>query len=158
MCNLMKLKMSRDSLPFPPPLDKLWLNVKKIIDVFHFQNHVSAECCAKFSPVEMKQRHPDFNTQAREQTFVWVHRFRHILCSMNKVHHLFYLHRMVLRRNEYTCRCHTKGRKLIVPKSAFKNYLNYTTVVFTVILFINPDLINNNYYFWRAKQVIQVVV
>ena len=96
MCNLMKLKVSKNPLPFPPPLNKLWLNVKKIIDVFHFQNHVSAECHANFSPVEMKQRHPDFNIQAEEQTFIWVHRFRHILCSMDKVHHLFYLHRMVL--------------------------------------------------------------
>ena len=52
MCNLIKLKVSTDHLPFPPPLDKLWLNVK---NVFHFQNHVSAECHAKFSPFEMKQ-------------------------------------------------------------------------------------------------------
>ena len=48
MCNLAKLKVARDRLPFPPPLDKLWLNVNKVIDVFHFQNHVSAECREKF--------------------------------------------------------------------------------------------------------------
>ena len=100
MCNLAKLRVARDPLPFPPPLDRLWLNVNKVIDVFHFQNHVSAECREKFSPAKLKQQHPDYNTQAGEQTFVWIHRFKHILCSMNKVHHLFYLHRMVLRRNE----------------------------------------------------------
>ena len=121
MCNLAKLKVARDPLPFPPPLDKLWLNVNKIIDVFHFQNHVSAECREKFSPAKLKQQHPEFNTQAGEQTFVWIHRFRHILCSMNKVHHLFFLHRMVLRRNEYTSLCYLKGKKPILPKSTARN-------------------------------------
>ena len=41
MCNLAKLKIARNPLPFPPPLDKVWHNVDKIIDSFHIQNHVS---------------------------------------------------------------------------------------------------------------------
>ena len=117
MCNLAKLKVAKAPLPFPSPLDTLWLDVKKVIDVFHFQNHVSAECRAKFSPAKLKEEHPEFNTQAGEQTFVWIHRFSHILCSMNKTHHLFYLHRMVLRRNDYTSQCYVKGKKPILPKA-----------------------------------------
>lgn len=116
MCNLAKLRVAKQPLPFPPPLDRLWLDVQKIIDVFHFKNHVSPDCRQKFSPAKMKEEHPNFNTQAGEQTFVWVHRFNHILCSMNKVHHLFYLHRMVLRRNNYTSKCYFNGKKPIFPK------------------------------------------
>ena len=116
MCNLAKLKVAQSPLPFPSPLDKVWLDVNKIIDVFHFKNHISPECHKKFSPAKMKDEHPEFNTQAGEQTFVWVHRFSHILCSMNKIHHLFYLHRMVIRRNEYTSKCYVNGKKPLLPK------------------------------------------
>ena len=31
MCNLAKLKAAKAPLPFPPPLDKLWLDVEKVI-------------------------------------------------------------------------------------------------------------------------------
>lgn len=116
MCNLAKLKIAQAPLPFPPPLDQLWLDVHKIIDVFHFRNHVSSDCQKKYSPAKLKEENPDFNTQAGEQTFVWVHRFAHILCSMNKVHHLFYLHRMVIRRNCYTSKCYCNGKKPLLPK------------------------------------------
>lgn len=117
MCNLAKLKIARSPLPFQPPLDRLWLDVKKVIDVFHFKNHISPECQRQFSPAKVKEEHPHFNTQAGEQTFVWVHRFAHILCSMNKVHHLFYLHRMVVCRNAYTSKCYSYGKKPLLPKS-----------------------------------------
>ena len=110
MCNLAKLKIARTPLPFQPPLDRLWLDVKNVIDVFYFRNHISSECQRLFSPAKLKEEYPDFNTQAGEQTvtFVWVHLFAHIICSINKVHHLFYLHRMVLRRNAYTSKCYRK--------------------------------------------------
>ena len=110
ICNLEKLRAARAPLPFSPPYDKMWINVKKVIDVFHFKNHVSKYCQETFSPTVIKAQHPHFNTQAGEQTFVWVHRFSKILCSMNKTHHLFHLHRMVLRRNEYISSCYTKGK------------------------------------------------
>ena len=116
MCNLAKLKIAREPLPFPPPLDRVWLDIHKFIDTFHLRNHVSAECHRTYSPAEFKEKHPNFNTQVGEQTFVWVSRFRHILCSMNKVHHLFYLHRMVVRRNAYTSKCYAYGKKPILPK------------------------------------------
>ena len=116
MCNIERMKITKKPLPLPAPYDKLWSRVHKIIDVFHFPNHNSTTCKERFSPVEFKQKHPNFNTQAGEQTFVWVSRYKRILCSMTKSHHLFYLHRMVLRRNQYTSRCYCIGRKPILPK------------------------------------------
>ncbi len=116
MCNVCTLKVARRPLPFAPPLDQLWLSVTKIIDKFHFRNHVDSRCRELYSPDGVKDKYPKFNTQAGEQTFVWVGRFKHILCSMSKTHHLFYLHRMVRRRNAYTCKCYQYGRKPILPK------------------------------------------
>ena len=75
MCNLAKLKAIGQFVAW------CW----KVIDVFHFQNHMYPDC--KFKTEERESWL--LYTQAGEQTFVWVHRFSHILCSMNKVHHLF---------------------------------------------------------------------
>ena len=118
ICNVEKMKIARKPLPLPPPCNKLWMNVKKIIDVFHFPNHISATCREQFSPLQFKETHPHFNTQCGEQTFAWIGRYKRILCSMTKNHHLFYLHRMVLRRNLYTARCYQFGRKPILPKKS----------------------------------------
>lgn len=115
MCNLCKLKVANKPLPLPPPMDQIWLNVNKIIDAFHLSNHISPICHTKFSPAKMKSEHPHYNTQAGEQTFVWMGRFKNICCAMNKSHHLFYLHRMVRRRNRYTEKCYLYGRKPILP-------------------------------------------
>ena len=62
MCNLAKLKIARSPLPFQPPLDRLWLDVKKVIDVFYFKNNISPECQRQFSPAKVKEEHPHFNT------------------------------------------------------------------------------------------------
>ena len=124
MCNLAKLKVARNPLPFPPPLDNVWHYVEKIIDSFHIKNHVSPKCREQFNPAHIKAENPDFNTQAGEQTFVWVGRFRHILCSMNKTHHLFYLHCMVRRRNSYSEKCYRNGRKPVLPKSSLDPFVH----------------------------------
>ncbi len=116
MCNLDRIKAARKPLPFQPPNDLLWFNVQKIIDVFHFRNHIDSQCREKFTPLPIKEKYPNFNTQAGEQTFSWLTRYKYNICSMNKEHHLFFLHRMVLRRNEYTSKCYKRGRKPILPK------------------------------------------
>ena len=41
ICNIEKMRIARKPLPLPPPYNKLWMNVQKIIDVFHFPNHIS---------------------------------------------------------------------------------------------------------------------
>ena len=101
MCNLDRLRAVATPLPLPPPLDKMWSSVTKIIDVFRFGNHVSPDCQRKYSPEDIKRLNPTWNTQAGEQTFTWLSCFKHIVCSMTKEHHLFYIHRMVVRRNAY---------------------------------------------------------
>ena len=121
ICNVEKLKVAQTPLPLPSPFDKMWLGVKKVIDVFHFPNHISPHCKELFSPKKLKELNPNFNTQAGEQTFAWIGRFKHIVCAMNKTHHLFFLHRMVLRRNLYTSKCYKHGRKPVLPKSKRMN-------------------------------------
>lgn len=118
MCNLDRLKIARQPLPFPAPLNKIWSSIHKIIDSFHLPNHRNPSCHTVYNPKQMKEENPDFNTQAGEQTFIWAGRYKHILCAMSKQHHLFYLHRMVLRRNEYLEKCYSKGRKPIMPKKS----------------------------------------
>ena len=116
MCNMCRLKVARKPLPLPQPMDRAWLQTHKIIDTFHLKNHTSAICHTEYSPDAMKSHHPQWNTQAGEQTFVWIGRFKNIVCAMNKTHHLFYVHRMVRRRNKYTEKCYANGRKPILPK------------------------------------------
>lgn len=103
MYNLAKLKVARNPLPFPPPLDKVWHNVDKIIDSY-IKNHVSQKCRERFNLTHLKTENPDFNTQAGEQTFVWVGRFRHILCS----------------KSPSSVLSASYGVKKLIPKSATK--------------------------------------
>ena len=117
MCNLDRMKVAQNPLPFQPPYDKCWLSIGKIVDKFHHRNHVSEVCKVHYSPDLIKTSNPNYNTQAGEQTFSWVGRYKYILCAMNKIHHLFYLHRMVKRRNMYTEKCYLYGRKPLLPKS-----------------------------------------
>ena len=95
----------------------VWMDVHKIIDVFHFKNHTSSRCKQLYNPAIYKSEHPFWNTQAGEQTFIWLGGFKNIVCSMPKHHHLFYIHRMVLRRNEYTAKCYRNGHKPILLKT-----------------------------------------
>lgn len=69
----------------------------------------------------VKLNHPNFNTMAAEQTFVWLSRFKKILAAMGKTHHLFYLHRMVKIRNRYTELCYRCGRKPLLPTCKNRN-------------------------------------
>jgi len=68
MCNLDKLKASCSPLPHQSPLEQLWMNVNKIIDVFHFSNHINPLCRQKYSSEAVKKVHPNWNTQAGEHT------------------------------------------------------------------------------------------
>ena len=85
MCNLNRLRVTQTPLPLPPPADRAWLDLEKVIDRFHYPNHTGKTCKDKYSPAAIN---PLYNTQTGEQTFVWAARFKHILCSMTKEHHL----------------------------------------------------------------------
>lgn len=117
MCHVDGMKVTQRPLPFPAPYDTMWFKINKLIDSLHINNHKSEECRTKYNPAKVKEKLPDANTMAGEQTFTWLSRFKKILCSMPKVHHMFYLHRMVTRRNEYTVRCYQVGKKPVLPKA-----------------------------------------
>ena len=70
-CNTDRMKVAQNPLPFPTPLDRLWLDIEKVIDSFHLSNHVSATCREKFSPSKLKADNPHYNTQAGEHLFGW---------------------------------------------------------------------------------------
>ncbi len=138
MCNLNGMTVAKKELPLPIPFnrqvqldfqlflstvslsccvsfDRLWLSVSKIIDVFHLRNHKRPECHTEYNPQSLKEVHPNYNTQACEQTFAWLGRFHKILSSVPKVHNHFFLHRLVKRRNLYNSQCYRKGKKPLLP-------------------------------------------
>jgi len=120
MCHLNGLKAAQNLLPWLAPWDRAWMSVKKIIDSLHIRNHKDQSCREKYNPALRKDELPEGNTMAAEQTFVWLSRYKKIVCAMPKVHHLFYLHRMVKRRNNYTVTCYKNGKKPLLPKARNK--------------------------------------
>ena len=122
MCHLDNLRVSKRPLPLPGDLKYIWQDTfGKIIDTLHIHNHVDKECQVKYSPQELKENNEDFNTMVCEQTFAWLSRYKKILCSMPKIHHHFYLHRMIKRRNTYISYCYSHGRRPIQPSIRTKN-------------------------------------
>lgn len=78
-----------------------------------------------YDPKTVKDKYPEVHFMSAEQTFAWLARFRRILCAMSKHHHLFYLHRLVKRRNKYTERCHKLLRQPLLPKTiGQQHYIN----------------------------------
>ena len=113
--NIERMHVARKPLPLPPPMDKAWMNVDKVIDIFHFGNHVSPQCKERFSPAKLKEENPDFNTQAGEQTFVWVSRFQHILCSCQKII-TYFICTVWYWEETYTAKCYKRNKKPVLPK------------------------------------------
>ena len=109
----------------PWNFDKIWLKVTKVIDRLHLRNHKNKECHQLFSPEPFKEKNPHLNTPVTEQVFTWAARFKKILCAMPQERFLFYYHRMVVRRNRYTSRCHRESRLPVLPKvrSQFSTWL-----------------------------------
>ncbi|WAR06262.1 hypothetical protein MAR_021631 [Mya arenaria] len=81
------------------------LRGSKVIDRLHLSNHKNKKCHTKYNPDVLPA---GYNTQAAEQTFSWLGRFKKVVNSMTQMHHLFYLHRMIKRRNSYTEICRKK--------------------------------------------------
>ena len=124
-------------------LKHMWSDINKVIDTLHIHNHKDAKCrqvnwfkwyhnddvctvliyCLQcylffqlYNPDNLKDKYPDFNTMSCEQTFAWLSRFKKILAAMSKVHHHFYIHRMVVKRNKYISYCYKVGRRPVQPK------------------------------------------
>ena len=110
MCNLERLKLwSASDFNQETKLGVTVFNkIKKGVDALHIANHVRDKCRNDY-PIVIKQYRdlfPNGNTQAAEQTFFWLGKFKKILNPMNKRHHHFYLHCLVKERNRYTEFCH----------------------------------------------------
>lgn len=103
---------------------RIWLDISKIIDVFHLKNHKRNECHTIYNPETMKSEHPHFNIQACEQTFSWLSRYHRILSSVPKDHNHFFLHRLVKRRNMYNSLCYSKGKNKKSPYYLMSNIIN----------------------------------
>lgn len=80
MCQLLKSRVAKENLPLPPPYDKMWMKIKKIIDALHISNHVDPVCKRALHPDTIYNDYPDLkgtrNTQVGEQTFVWMARLK----------------------------------------------------------------------------------
>lgn len=111
-----------------------------MIDELHFKNHTDKICRQKYDPSVIKEKHPGISFMSAEQTFAWLTRFRKILSAMPKTHHLYYLHRLVKKRNVYTELCHRLNRKPLLPKtkasSDSKKLWTSTTEVKVIIFFV----------------------
>lgn len=92
----------------------------KVIDSLHIKNHKDEKCHQLYHPDKVHKINENINLMCAEQTFVWLSRYKRIMCSMNKTHHLFFLHRLIVLRNEYTKMCHDVGRKPLLPKAKNK--------------------------------------
>ncbi|XP_055345172.1 uncharacterized protein LOC129593019 [Paramacrobiotus metropolitanus] len=105
MCNLERLKATLQKLSLPPPYDELWTKgMTKVIDGFHLGNHKGHKCHTKYNPDQIRAAYPNLlsaNTQSCEQTFRWLGAFQHAMFKMTKYRQLFFLHRIVKRRNLY---------------------------------------------------------
>ena len=113
MCHLDNLKVGKADLPFPPPFNQMWHKVQKIIDRLHISNHKDKRCHILYNPDKVSET---YDTMVAGQTLVWASRFKRVVSTMSKVHHLFYMHRMNRRRNKYTTYCYQSGRKPVLPK------------------------------------------
>ena len=88
-----------------------------MIDPLHISNHKNPKCHDLYNPKKATDSIPDCNLMIAEQTFSWLSRYKKILNSMPKNHHLFFLHRTVYRRNQHTELCQRLKRKPLLPKS-----------------------------------------
>ncbi len=78
MCHVDSLKLSKQDLPFPSPIDKAWKLVSKVIDRLHLRNHVDPKCKQLYNA----KIPAHYNTMACEQTFVWARHFKKTKCLM----------------------------------------------------------------------------
>ena len=83
----------------------------------YYRNHKDEMCKATYNPEQAKTMYPNVSFMCAEQTFSWLSRYRRILCAMPKTHHLFFLHRLVKRRNKYTELCRKLEREPLLPHS-----------------------------------------
>jgi len=119
MCNLERLKLwdcnPKDFTKEARLGFSVFNRINKGVDALHIKNHVRVECRNEYPKVieNLRSTFERPNTEAAEQTFVWLGRFKRLLNSMSKRKHHFFLHSLVRERNEYTEWCFSLN---ITPK------------------------------------------
>lgn len=109
MCHLDALRISQKDLPLPVPFNKMWQKVGKVIDRLHLRNHKDPKCKIMYNPDSSLSK--SANAMAAEQVNVWASRLKRIMASMPYIHHMFFFHRMVKKRNAYTEFCYRFGKQ-----------------------------------------------
>ena len=118
MCHLNSLRAAQKDLPLPAPFNKMWQSFQKVIDRLHLKNHKDPSCKVLYNPDNLLSK--SFNAMAAEQVNIWASRLKRIMVAMPYVHHMFFFHRMVKRRDTYTQFCYQVGKQPILPKCAKK--------------------------------------
>ena len=92
--------------------------IDKGVDGLHIKNHVRHSCRSEYPKViqDLRNKFSSPNTEAAEQTFLWLGKFKKIINSMDKRKHHFFLHCLVKERNKYTQYCLENRKKIILPK------------------------------------------
>lgn len=112
MCHLDSLKAVEEELPLPAPFNTMWKRINKVIDRLHLQNHKDKKCKELYNPTSIPD---EYNTMIAEQTFAWFSRFKKNANSMTQTHHLFFIHRNILRRNKYSTIMRKRGKEPLLP-------------------------------------------
>ncbi|OQV14917.1 hypothetical protein BV898_10948 [Hypsibius exemplaris] len=110
VCNLDRIHAARNPLPLPKPFDRLWLETKKVIDVFHLKNHRRPQCLTTYNPDNIRKVHPELkkrNTEVAEQNFSWFNRFKSVLKAVPRNHQIFHAFRLIFHRNAESSERHT---------------------------------------------------
>ena len=68
----------------------LFLFIMQVIDSFHYKHHIDPECKVKYNPSVVRDKCPNVNLMCCEQTFIWLSKYKEIVCTMSKNHHLFF--------------------------------------------------------------------
>ena len=122
MCNLERLKLwscSNKDFSTEARLGVAIFNrINKGVDALHIKNHVRHSCKTEYPKIiqQLRNTFEKPNTEAAEQTFIWLGKFKKILNSMSKRKHHFYLHCLVKERNEYTQYCLDNKISITLPK------------------------------------------
>ena len=123
MCHVDNMKICRKDLPLGAPLNTTWKDMGKVIDRLHLRNHKDPKCKREYNPEGKLPK--EYNSMAAEQTFVWASRMKKIVCAMPRLHHFFYLHRSIKRRNAYTQRCYQQNKTPVLPKLSRDHYAKH---------------------------------
>ena len=128
-CNLERLKLwdcDKRTLNQEARLGiSIFNRINKGVDGLHIKNHVRHSCRNEYPKViqDLRNKFSRPNTEAAEQTFLWLGKFKKIINSMDKRKHHFFLHCLVKECNKYTQYCLENRKKIVLPKIQSDKFL-----------------------------------